>query len=234
MPLESLRLTSVFPVTPERLYRAWLDGDEHAKMTGGSASCEPRNGGRHTAWDGYIEGKNLELSPHARIVQSWRTTEFSDEDTDSVLTLTLTPVAGGTELLLVHTEIPVGQGADYETGWESHYFAPMRAYFAEASAKPAAKKSVAKKPAAKKTVANKPGAKKAVAKKAVAKNAVAKNAVAKKAVAKKPVAKKAVAKKPVAKKPAAKKPVATKSVAKKPAAKKPSAKPAKKTAAKKR
>ena len=252
MGQESIRMSAHFPVSPERIYEAWLDGDEHGKITGAKATVEPRVGGAHVSWDGYIKGENLALEAGRRILQTWRTLEFPADSGDSKLEVLLAAKDGGTEMTIVHTEIPEGQGSKYEMGWRDLYFTPMTEYFtpkkaARAEAKPAAKTTTAatKKPAAKKAVAKKPVAKKAVAKKPVAKKPVAKKAgakkpVAKKAGARKPATKQAATKKaaarPATKKPGAKKPAAKKSAAKKPAAKKPVAKKpvAKKPAAKKR
>jgi uncharacterized protein YndB with AHSA1/START domain len=127
--LDALRLTALFSVSPERIYDAWLDAVEHGLLTGGAATGSPEVGGRHTAWDGYIEGTNVELERPSKIVQTWRTTEFPEDAEDSRLEITLVPEGDGTLLVLHHTSIPEGQGARYESGWETHYFEPMRKYF---------------------------------------------------------------------------------------------------------
>jgi activator of HSP90 ATPase len=127
---ESLHLSVFFPkVTIERLYSVWLDGNEHAAFTGSPATIDSQPGGHFTAWDGYIQGSNLELRPYSRIVQAWRTTEFPPGSPDSRLEVLLEELEGGTRLTLVHTGIPDGQGDSYRQGWEDYYFAPMRAYF---------------------------------------------------------------------------------------------------------
>ncbi len=207
MAPESLRITAILPATPEEIYSAWLDATEHSEFTGGKATIEPGIGGKHTAWDGYISGQTLELLPGRKIVQTWRTTEFPPDAEDSRLELLLESrgEGGETTLTLIHTNIPVGQGAQYKDGWGEHYFEPMRAYFAElapkAAPKPAKKTAppAAAKPAAKAAPAP---AKKAAAKKAAPKAKPAKKA-AKKAAPKAKPAKKA-AKKKAAKKPAKK------------------------------
>mgnify|MGYP003592425166 CR=1 FL=1 len=125
----ALRLTVRLAAPPERIFDAWMSGAEHGAFTGGEATVEPRVGGRHTAWGGYIEGTTVELARPLRIVQTWRTTEFPAGAVDSRIELALRPHPGGTELTLEHTGIPRGQGAKYRRGWEEHYFAPMRAYF---------------------------------------------------------------------------------------------------------
>ena len=129
MALESLRLSTVLSASPERIYKAWLSGEEHTAMTGGQATASTRVGGKFTAWDGYIHGVNLALEPYQRILQSWRTTEFAGDAADSKLEVRLAAVKGGTRLRLVHTEIPAGLGKNYKEGWPEHYFAPMKEYF---------------------------------------------------------------------------------------------------------
>ena len=54
-------------------------------MTGGEASISDEIGADLSAWDRYITGRNLELVPGERIVQSWRTTQFTDEHEDSII-----------------------------------------------------------------------------------------------------------------------------------------------------
>jgi uncharacterized protein YndB with AHSA1/START domain len=127
---EKLRMSTILPVEPQRVYQAWLDGREHAAFTGSAAEVDARVGGRFTAWDGYIEGSNLELEPGRRIVQSWRTTEFPEASPDSRLEVLLEEVPEGTRLTLSHGEIPDGQAEGYRQGWEDYYFSPMREYFA--------------------------------------------------------------------------------------------------------
>lgn len=127
--MEELEVSAVLPATAERIYEAWLDGEEHGAFTVGKATCEPRVGGKFTAWDGYILGTTVELAPHRRIVQAWRTTDFPDESPDSRLEVLLEEAEGGTRITLRHSGIPEGQGAGYRDGWEQYYFAPMQDYF---------------------------------------------------------------------------------------------------------
>jgi len=130
MGTETIQVSGVIHASPERIYQAWLDSDEHTRFTGGKASVESGIGGRFTAWDGYIEGTTLELEPGRRIVQAWRTTEFPSESPDSRVEIHFQPVDEGTRILLVHTEIPTGQSGQYEQGWKEHYLEPLARYFA--------------------------------------------------------------------------------------------------------
>jgi uncharacterized protein YndB with AHSA1/START domain len=126
---ESLRIQVDLPVSPERVYRAWLDGHEHSQFTGSDAKIEAREGGKYSAWDGYITGETQVVTPFTRIVQTWRTTEFPDGSPDSLLEIKLEPTCLGALLTLDQSGIPDGQAKQYLEGWEDYYFRPMKEYF---------------------------------------------------------------------------------------------------------
>lgn len=125
---EKIELSAIINATPETIYKAWLSSEAHSAMTGGDATCSSREGDSHSAWDGYITGTNVKLTPFKEIQQTWRTTEFSEDDEDSNLIIQLSEHEQGTELKLIHTNIPEGQ-TQYENGWKEHYFEPMSRYF---------------------------------------------------------------------------------------------------------
>jgi activator of HSP90 ATPase len=124
-------LTAVVPAAAREIYEAWLDSLAHSEMTGGQARMSDEIGAEVSAWDGYITGRNLELMPHQRIVQSWRTAEFTDDHGDSTITVTLEDDDGGTLLTLVHSNVPDGQTSYEQGGWQDYYFEPMAEYFSK-------------------------------------------------------------------------------------------------------
>ena len=90
----AFEISDNIPASPTTLYHAWLDSEEHSKMTGSRAQVSSQLGGTFEAWDGYIQGTNLELEPGQRILQHWRTSEFSDEEEDSLLEVLFEPERG--------------------------------------------------------------------------------------------------------------------------------------------
>ena len=122
------KISEVIPAVPSEIYDAWLSSEGHSQMTGSVAHASNEIGFEFDAWDGYICGTNVELDPDRRIIQSWRTSEFGSDHTDSQIEITLEPVSGGTLLTLLHSSMPDGQG-HYEQGWLTHYFDPMKAFF---------------------------------------------------------------------------------------------------------
>jgi len=123
-------LSCTLPASPEEIYDAWLSSSGHSAMTGSPAKASKKTGAAHSAWDGYITGKNVELMPSEKIVQTWRTSEFSENDPDSTITLTVTPLKSGARVTLRHSGVPDGQTSYEEHGWKEFYFEPMQTYFA--------------------------------------------------------------------------------------------------------
>lgn len=126
--MESFTIEKTFKVNAQTLYSYWLSSEKHSEMTGGTAECSEAIGAKHLAWDGYIWGENVELIPGKKIVQTWRTIEFDDNDADSIITITFSKKEEGCVLILQHKNIPSGQ-KQYEKGWIDHYFTPMEEYF---------------------------------------------------------------------------------------------------------
>lgn len=122
------QVSAFIPAPPEAVYKAWLDSRKHAAMTGGAAAVNARIGATFQAWDGYITGKNLELEPGARILQDWRTSEFTEAEPDSRLEILFKPKKAGTIVTIRHSRLPA-HGMQYREGWIDSYFNPMKAYF---------------------------------------------------------------------------------------------------------
>ncbi len=102
----------------------------HSVFTGGEkAVASSREGAQFTAWDGYISGTNVEIFPHKKIVQKWRTAEFESSDEDSLIELTFVYKDNYTLLTLTHSNIPEGQGERYKKGWKDFYFIHMKKFF---------------------------------------------------------------------------------------------------------
>ena len=125
---QSFIVTELIPASPEEIYSAWLDSAGHAGMTGSPATVNAKVGEEFEAWDGYIQGRNLELEPGKRIIQAWRTTEFEPSDEDSLVEVVLEPAAGGTKVTIRHSNLPA-DGEQYLQGWIDFYFQPMKEYF---------------------------------------------------------------------------------------------------------
>jgi uncharacterized protein YndB with AHSA1/START domain len=127
---DRIEMSWILDAKPKAVFDAWLSSDGHAAMTGGAAECEPKEGNAYTAWDGYISGVTKKIDRRARkLVQTWRTLEFSPRAPDSRLEVEFRAHKGKTQVLLKHTKLQKGDGAKYTVGWYQHYLEPMTEHF---------------------------------------------------------------------------------------------------------
>ena len=126
--MKKFTVSEWFPALPEEIYLAWLDSNGHSQMTGSPARISSQVGVEFEAWDGYIFGRNLELEPGKRILQTWRTTEFDPSEQDSLVEIVFELVLNGTKVTIHHSNLPA-HGSQYQQGWVDFYFQPMKVYF---------------------------------------------------------------------------------------------------------
>jgi len=140
----------ILPASPRAVYDAFVDPRRHAAFTDSPAAGSRRVGARFSACGGYISAVHRELVPGRRIVQDWSTTEWPEGAPVSRLELTLKPVPRGTELRMVHSNVPASQADAYRQGWIDYYWAPLKAYFEKRVKRPrrsaAARASAGRRP----------------------------------------------------------------------------------------
>ncbi len=61
------------------------------------------------------------------VVQAWRG-PWKAADPDSILVITFRKVRGGTQVDLVHVNVPGYDHAGVRKGWPKYYWGPWRAY----------------------------------------------------------------------------------------------------------
>jgi activator of HSP90 ATPase len=129
-PTGIIRHTVLIPLaSPEEIYRAFVSSKVHTEFTGSEAKVSARIGGRFTAWDKYISGKNLELVEGKKIVQEWKTSEWPEGYEPSILKISLRKKGGGTQLSMIQSRVPASQLDQYDKGWYESYWEPLKQYF---------------------------------------------------------------------------------------------------------
>jgi len=119
----------IIKATPTEVYDAFIDPKKHSEFTGSKATGKPVVGSKFTAWDGYIQGKNLELEKGKRIVQEWVTTDWPKNFPPSRLELNFKDLGGKTEITMVHLDVPAVQEDELKQGWKDFYWEPLKDYF---------------------------------------------------------------------------------------------------------
>ena len=129
MKKETIRQKITVSAKLIEVYRVFIDAKKLSEFTGSKATGEGKVGEKFTAWNGYIFGKFLELEEGKRIVQEWVTTEWPEGYPPSRFELTLREVKGGTEVTMIHSDVPAEQAEDVKEGWNEFYWKPLRSYF---------------------------------------------------------------------------------------------------------
>jgi uncharacterized protein YndB with AHSA1/START domain len=132
MKTRTIRQVVHLPAPPEEVYRTLMTSKGHSGFSGAPARIHPKVGTSFTVWGGYIHGKNLELVPGEKIVQSWRPSEETwPEDYYSVVTFSLASEKGGTRLTFVHSGVLPDHAGHLSSGWKKSYWEPLRTYFSK-------------------------------------------------------------------------------------------------------
>lgn len=129
MKATTIKQKTLIPATPDEVYDAFMEAKKHSAFTGSKATSDPKIGGEFTAWDGYISGGNLELVKGKKIVQEWSSTDWPDKFPPSRLELTFKEAKGGTEISMIHSNVPAEQADDLAEGWNEFYWKPLKEYF---------------------------------------------------------------------------------------------------------
>ena len=125
MKTKTIRQSVLFKASPHEVYEALMDSRKHAGFTGERAEISREAGGRISAYDGYIEGTNLELLPDTKIVQRWRSSEWPDGHYSTV-TFELKRTTGGTRLSFTQSGVPEEDYEAKKEGWVESYWEKMK------------------------------------------------------------------------------------------------------------
>ncbi len=117
----------VIKTTPHEIYEAFMDSKIHSKFTEGKTKISREIGGSFSVFEGDINGKNVELIPDKKIVQTWRSeSENWPKGYYSTITIILEPVDSGTLIKFTHIDIPEGAYESVKEGWDSYYWEPLK------------------------------------------------------------------------------------------------------------
>jgi len=140
---EAIHQEVAFKADRKRVYEALTDAGQFQKVVqlsaamksgmvpAGSAPAEISRevGGAFSLFGGYISGRHVELMPHERIVQAWRTASWHP-GAYSIVKFELSEQGSGTKLVLDHAGFPDGLGQHLADGWKENYWEPLEKYLA--------------------------------------------------------------------------------------------------------
>jgi len=125
---KTIQQTVQFNAAPEKLFNVYMDSRAHSAAINSRASISRKVGGKFTAFEGALRGKNLAIVPKRMIVQAWRGSDWKKSDLDSILILTFSKARGGGRITLVHANVPDRFHAGIKRGWNAYYWSRWKAY----------------------------------------------------------------------------------------------------------
>lgn len=123
-----IRQTAYFDAAPHAVFEALLDAKKHTAFTGDTATIDRKVGGTFSVFGGYAMGKNERIEKDKVIAQTWRTTDFREDEADSIVEFRLAKQGHGTRLLFVQRNVPDRLAKDLRQGWIEFYWTPLKAY----------------------------------------------------------------------------------------------------------
>jgi activator of HSP90 ATPase len=113
-----------FKAKPHDVYEILMDEEKHAKLTDSTTHLSKIVGEEFAVFDGTITGKNLELIPDQKIIQTWRYDDWP-ENVYSTITFLFEEKDGGTEMIFTQIGVPDDKYDDISQGWADYYWQPM-------------------------------------------------------------------------------------------------------------
>jgi activator of HSP90 ATPase len=128
MKTKSIKQTVTFDATPDKIYNLIMDQKKHAAFTGSKVIMSTKVKGKFNAFDGYINGYNIELVENKRIIQAWHFAEDGwPDDHYSICTFLLEREGNKTKLDFRQTDVPEHKVESLKDGWKQFYWKPMKA-----------------------------------------------------------------------------------------------------------
>jgi activator of HSP90 ATPase len=128
MKTKKLQQTISFVASPHEIYEVLMDSKKHSDFTGAAAVISQKIGGTFTVFDKYAAGKNIELIPDKKIVQTWRADDWP-QNHYSTVTFDLKPNGKETIVEFTQIEIPETFYEEIKQGWIEWYWDKLKLYF---------------------------------------------------------------------------------------------------------
>ncbi|MCK5170860.1 MAG: SRPBCC domain-containing protein [Bacteroidales bacterium] len=118
----------IIPATPEEVYMSLTNPFTIELWSGYPAVMSDKPNTEFSLWEGDITGKNIEFELNKKIVQEWY---FGDQVQQSLVTIKLFENKKGTQIELIHTNIPDEDYDNIIEGWKEFYFGAIKTFFEE-------------------------------------------------------------------------------------------------------
>lgn len=113
---------------PQAIYELLTSGEKFGEVTGQPGKGGGGTGVAFTLFNGWLEGRQVELVANEMITQAWRFQDWGP-GVYSMVRFQLKPEGKGTKLILDQDGVPAEFHEHVKTNWEGFYFAPFKKHF---------------------------------------------------------------------------------------------------------
>lgn len=124
--MKIFRKTFIINAEPADVYSALTNPFTIELWSGYPAVMSEEPGTEFSLWQGDITGRNIMFVKDQKIVQEWY---FGDQPAKSVVTITIKPRKGDSEVTVEQTNIPDADYNNIVQGWEEFYFGAIQTFF---------------------------------------------------------------------------------------------------------
>ena len=125
--MKTIKQIEYFSATPHEIFELFIDSKKHAGFTGAKANISRKKNGKIVAYNGWIQGKNLEIVKDKRIMQLWRSADW-EKGHFSKAEFKLEKKGKGCKLTFTQTGVPDEKYFHINQGWKRQYWEKMKEY----------------------------------------------------------------------------------------------------------
>ena len=129
--MTSLQLHCDVRSPKEPVFNAWLNQFQQGAITQALAFITPEINGKIELWNGAVIGRFLQIEKYKRLVLTWRTVEFDEQQPDTHLILRFQDTPKGSRFIVQHENIPLDMLNQFRFAWEQVYFPNLKTYFSQ-------------------------------------------------------------------------------------------------------
>ena len=125
--MKTIKQTAYFNASPHEVFELLMNSKKHAGFTGSKVKISRAKNGKIEAYDGWIEGKNLEIVKDKRIVQLWRGADWPIGHFSKVQFI-IGKKGKGSKLIFTQKNVPDEQYKHINQGWKGQYWEKIKIY----------------------------------------------------------------------------------------------------------
>lgn len=129
----TIQQQATIPADPAQVYAVLADAEALSGLSGMTGAVGRSAGEEFSAFEGHVIGRQIELVPGERIVQTWRFPVW-EPGTYSIVRFTLVAEDGGTRLVIDQHGEPDDWHDHIDANWPTFYLTPLTRHFSAQAA----------------------------------------------------------------------------------------------------